>query len=93
MSLINSLGPNINTGHTSVIWTNEMQVNYIMQLIQPIIEADAVSIEVTQEAANAYDAKIQKRLSNSVYVDCSSWYRVGGTGKITNAFPGFVDLV
>ncbi|KAF8161885.1 hypothetical protein BJ912DRAFT_865240 [Pholiota molesta] len=80
-------GPNIATGHTSVVWTNELQVNYIMQLIQPILEHKIVSIEVSEKATNEYDDMIQARLSKSVFTQCHSWYRVGGTGKITNAFP------
>ena len=87
---MNSLGPNVTTGHTSVVWSNEVQVKYIMKLIQPIIEAGAVSIEVNKEPADAYNAKIQNRLSNTVHMDCHSWYRVGGAGKISNIFPGSV---
>ena len=88
--LTNSLGPNVTTGHTSVVWSNEVQVNYVMQLIQPIIGAGAVSIEVTKEATDVYDAKIQKMLNNTVHMDCHSWYRVGGAGKISNIFPGSI---
>ncbi|PPQ99174.1 hypothetical protein CVT24_009265 [Panaeolus cyanescens] len=81
-------GPNTATGHTSVIYTNEVQINYILQLIKPILERKISSIEVEEKATDEYDAKIQKRLSKSVFTQCLSWYRVGQTGKITNAFPG-----
>ncbi|KAF9470688.1 FAD/NAD(P)-binding domain-containing protein [Pholiota conissans] len=80
-------GPNITTGHTSVVWTNELQVNYIMQLINPVLQKKVISIEVTEKATDDYDGMIQRRLSKSVFTQCHSWYRVGGTGKITNAFP------
>lgn len=58
-----------------------------MQLIQPILEHEIVSIEVSEKATSEYDDMIQARLSKSVFTQCHSWYRVGGTGKITNAFP------
>ncbi|KAJ3513851.1 hypothetical protein NLJ89_g2717 [Agrocybe chaxingu] len=80
-------GPNVVTGHTSVIYTTEVQINYIMQLIAPILGREIESLEVTQNATDAYDDKIQARLSNSVFMHCHSWYRVGGQGKVTNNFP------
>ncbi|KAF9032932.1 hypothetical protein BJ165DRAFT_1534821 [Panaeolus papilionaceus] len=81
-------GPNTATGHTSVIYTNEVQINYILQLIKPVLQRRVLSIEVTEKAADEYDDKVQKRLSKSVFTQCLSWYRVGQTGKVTNAFPG-----
>ncbi|KAF8162664.1 hypothetical protein B0H34DRAFT_289614 [Crassisporium funariophilum] len=80
-------GPNTATGHTSVIYTNEVQINYIMQLIKPILEKKVLSLEVDVEPTDAYNDKIHSRLSKSVFTQCVSWYRVGGKGKITNAFP------
>ncbi|EKM83294.1 hypothetical protein AGABI1DRAFT_111719, partial [Agaricus bisporus var. burnettii JB137-S8] len=82
------LGPNTGTGHTSVIFTNECQADYIIQLITPIIQRKVVTVEAKPEATDTYNEKIQKRLSASVFTGCHSWYRVGGTGKITNIFPG-----
>ncbi|KAF8957769.1 hypothetical protein BDZ97DRAFT_84041 [Flammula alnicola] len=80
-------GPNTATGHTSVIYTNEIQINYIMQVIQPILERKVLSLEVSVEATDEYNEKIHSRLNKSVFTQCLSWYRVGGTGKVTNAFP------
>lgn len=85
-------GPNTATGHTSVIFTEEVQINYILQLIKPIVERRILSIDVTTRATTEYDVKIQKRLSRSVFVGCNSWYRVAGSGKITNIFPGAAAL-
>ncbi|KAF9442531.1 FAD/NAD(P)-binding domain-containing protein [Macrolepiota fuliginosa MF-IS2] len=86
------LGPNTATGHTSVIFTNETQADYIIQLITPILTRHVATIEVKPEATEEYNEKIQKRLAGSVFVNCQSWYRVGGTGKITNIFPGATTL-
>jgi len=59
-----------------------------MQMIKPILENRVRSVEVTSTATDAYNEKIQLRLSKTVFTQCLSWYRVGGAGKITNAFPG-----
>jgi hypothetical protein len=64
------------------------QVNYIIQLVKPVIEGKVASFEVTASAADAYNIKIQTRMSRSVWLNCNSWYRVGRTGKVFSLFPG-----
>lgn len=82
-------GPNTATGHGSVVFTEEVQVNYIMQFIKPILQGLATSFEPTDAASDAYNERIQSKLSKSVWSGCSSWYRTnGGKGKITSVFPG-----
>ncbi|KAF8896192.1 hypothetical protein BD779DRAFT_1668027 [Infundibulicybe gibba] len=81
-------GPNTATGHTSVIFTEELQIDYIIQLIKPILKGQSSSFEVTHEATDAYNEKIHARLARSVFTQCASWYRVGGVGKVASIFPG-----
>jgi len=81
-------GPNTGTGHTSVIFTNEVQIDYILQLTKPILERKILSIEVKKSAAEAYNSKIHSLLNSSVFTSCMSWYRVGGDGKVSTIFPG-----
>ncbi|KAF8888353.1 hypothetical protein BD779DRAFT_1623853 [Infundibulicybe gibba] len=81
-------GPNTTTGHTSVIYTGEVQVDYIVKLIKPILNGDVSSFEVTNKATDAYNDRIHKRLSKSVFMSCLSWYRTGGDGRVTSIFPG-----
>ncbi|KAF8888357.1 hypothetical protein BD779DRAFT_1440214 [Infundibulicybe gibba] len=81
-------GPNTTTGHTSVIYTGEVQAYYIVKLIKPILNGDVSSFEVTKKATDAYNDKIHKRLSKSVFMTCLSWYRTGGDGRVTSIFPG-----
>ncbi|KAF7978616.1 hypothetical protein HWV62_45360 [Athelia sp. TMB] len=76
------------SGHTSVIFTSEVQINYIVKMIAPILSGSASSFEVTVGAADRYNAKIQRRLAGSVLTQCVSWYRAGGSGKVTSFFPG-----
>ena len=64
------------------------QAKYITQLIKPILAQKVTSLEIKVDATDAYNDKIQARLSRSVFPHCNSWYRVGGEGKITNIFPG-----
>ncbi|RDB25927.1 Baeyer-Villiger monooxygenase [Hypsizygus marmoreus] len=85
-------GPNTSTGHTSVIFTEEVQINYILKLIRPILERRLLSIDVSTTATDEYNSKIQARLSASVFVQCVSWYRVGGKGKVNSIFPGTAAL-
>jgi hypothetical protein len=64
------------------------QIHYILQLVRPIIEQKASSFEVTPEATDAYNTKIQARISGSVFPHCFSWYRSGYNGKVASVFPG-----
>ncbi|KAG7086270.1 hypothetical protein E1B28_002236 [Marasmius oreades] len=85
-------GPNTATGHTSVIYTEECQINYMLQLIEPVLRGDLKTAEVTDHATKRYNDIIQSRLRKSVFVDCVSWYRKGSEGKVTSIFPGMSTL-
>ncbi|KAF7424123.1 hypothetical protein PC9H_009426 [Pleurotus ostreatus] len=69
------LGPNTATGHASVIFTEEAQINLAVQLLQPILEGKAKSFEVTDAATNKYDEWLQRRLATSVWTECHSYYQ------------------
>ncbi|KAK7022100.1 hypothetical protein R3P38DRAFT_2959366 [Favolaschia claudopus] len=81
-------GPNTVTGHTSVILTEELQIDYILQFVKPILSNLVSSFTVTPRATDDYNELIQRRLARSVWVECVSWYRIGGDGKISSIFPG-----
>ncbi|KAF7321246.1 hypothetical protein HMN09_00213700 [Mycena chlorophos] len=87
-------GPNTTTGHTSVILTEELQINYILKFVPPILSGLVSSFTVTPHATDAYNELIHKRLSRSVFVQCVSWYRTGATreGKVSSIFPGPMAL-
>ncbi|KAG6919169.1 hypothetical protein DXG01_008467 [Tephrocybe rancida] len=82
-------GPNTATGHTSVIFTEEVQVNYSLDLIKPILRGKLSSVDVTHEATDRYNELLQDRLSRSVFVGCNSWYRVNGAGKVNSSSAHF----
>ncbi|TFY50445.1 hypothetical protein EVG20_g11514, partial [Dentipellis fragilis] len=81
-------GPNTNTGHASVLFTQEVQFDYALRLFKPVMSGELTSLEPTQPATTAYNARIQNRLSTSVWSHCASWYRNGPNGKIHGLFPG-----
>ncbi|TCD69126.1 hypothetical protein EIP91_008602 [Steccherinum ochraceum] len=81
-------GPNMATGHGSVIHSEESQVNYLVQMLQPILSRQVSSFEVTHAATDDWNAFIQRRLGKSVWSVCQSWYRVGHSGKNCGIWPG-----
>ncbi|KAF9454662.1 FAD/NAD(P)-binding domain-containing protein [Macrolepiota fuliginosa MF-IS2] len=87
------LGPNVATGHASVIFSQEAQINLALQLIKPVVEGKVRYFEVTSEATDKYNVWLQNRLQNSVWTDCMSYYRSDRKfGKIIATFPGPVAL-
>ncbi|KAJ3574820.1 hypothetical protein NP233_g1506 [Leucocoprinus birnbaumii] len=87
------LGPNVATGHASVIFSQEAQIGLALQLMKPVLEGKAKYFEITDEATDEYNSWLQGRLQNSVWTDCMSYYRSDRKlGKIVATFPGPVAL-
>ncbi|KAF5392998.1 hypothetical protein D9757_001318 [Collybiopsis confluens] len=82
-------GPNVTTGHTSVIFTEENQIGYILKLITPIINHPerVRSIGVTSQATDKFNSKLHAALQRSVFVKCLSWYRTDKSGKVFSVWP------
>lgn len=68
------------------------QVSYSLQLVKPVLDGLVSAFTVRADATDAYNAKIQERISRSVHTQCYSWQRTGGTGKVFNPFPWAVTL-
>lgn len=79
-------GPNTNTGGGSVIYFLEIQAAYVRAYVDAMVSAGE-PLEVRKELAEAFDEETQKRLSTSVWTECSSWYRQAD-GRITLNWPG-----
>ncbi|KAG2153120.1 uncharacterized protein EDB93DRAFT_1249032 [Suillus bovinus] len=84
-------GPNTGTP-TSSLFVEEVQIGYILQLIEPVLSGFASFFTVKASPTDAYNAKVQERISRSVLVQCYSWTRTNGTGKVFNAFPWAVTI-
>ncbi|KAL4250060.1 FMO family protein [Abortiporus biennis] len=82
-------GPNTTTGHGSVIFIQEIQFGWAMQLISPILKGQVSSFEPKDEATERYNKILQSKLETGVWsTGCSSWYRDSPTSKIHTNFPG-----
>jgi hypothetical protein len=87
-------GPNGATGHSSVLFVEESQVDYAAQLIETVVKGDVKSFCPTEDATDKYDVTVQARFTKTVWPVCHSWFRAGadGQGKIQTVFPGFASL-
>jgi len=86
--LLFDTGPNTVTGHTSVIFSEESQVPYFLQLLGPVRAGLFKSVTPTDAATDRYNDMLEERLQDTVWLQCTSWYRVGGRGRIFSTFPG-----
>jgi len=86
-------GPNTGSGHTSAIYFIESQLKYINETIIAIKKNYWKSVEIKESVENAYNLKIQKLLSKSVWQTggCKSWYQTA-SGKNTALYPTFTFL-
>ncbi|KAJ9625205.1 hypothetical protein H2204_010592 [Knufia peltigerae] len=81
-------GPNAFPAHNSVIYTNEVQVEYIIKtMVKPILRGDFQVIDV-KEAAEHRDVNIvQARLKSMVWnAGCSNW-NLDAAGRNTTNYP------
>ena len=87
-------GPNTNTGHGgTVVAGTEMQVQYVTAMFARMIDDRIASVEVRQEAFEAYDAELAEALSGSIWMHprAQSYY-VNGAGRVvTNSPWKYVD--
>ncbi len=82
-------GPNTGLGHNSVVFMLEAAVGYIMDALKTMEREGVPVLEVRRGVELAYNRKIQKRLSRTVWASgCRSWY-LDENGKNTTLWPGF----
>ncbi|NDK91136.1 NAD(P)/FAD-dependent oxidoreductase [Gordonia desulfuricans] len=89
-NLMLMVGPSTGLGHTSMVYMIESQLNYLVDYIATTRRLGATRTEVTADAQQRYNAGIQHKLRNSVWVNggCGSWYK-DEHGNITTLWPGF----
>src|SRR5260221_9035203 len=85
-ALLNA-GPNTTTGHTSVLYSEESQVTYLLQLLEPVRAGALNSVGPTDAATDQYNDKLQERLAGSVWSQRALWYPVGKRGRIFPTLP------
>ncbi|HWE70120.1 MAG TPA: NAD(P)/FAD-dependent oxidoreductase [Acidimicrobiales bacterium] len=84
-------GPNTNLGHNSILFMVERQLNVVLQALAAQTEAanagGASTIEVTTDAYDREDARVQRLMTGTTWVNsCRSWYKTA-SGRVTNNWP------
>lgn len=82
------MGPNTLSGHLSVIYTTECQINYTMRVLRPILTGKADIVEVTPEAEKKDIDNVQEKAKRLVWATgCTSWFIDEKTNRNTIMFP------
>ncbi len=95
------MGPNTLSGHLSVIYTTECQINFTLRVIRPILSAlkasrsklpslrQASDIVAVKAAAEQRDIDaVQEKAKGVVWASgCSSWFIDTRTGRNTIMYP------
>jgi cation diffusion facilitator CzcD-associated flavoprotein CzcO len=82
-------GPNTNLGSGSIIYMLECQMRYVVDAVRRLRDRRLAWIDVREAAHRAFADEMQRRLKDSVWTACDSWYR-RPNGRITNNWPGFM---
>ncbi|WP_268247694.1 flavin-containing monooxygenase [Lentzea flava] len=79
-------GPNSSSASNSVIAMLESQARYVASSLDMI--GDNKTVDVTPEAFDDYQKALRRRLASTVWTEqCTSWYKNGTDGHITNLWP------
>ena len=84
-------GPNTNVGAGSIIYMLESQARYIRQAVEHLAEHPGRALAARADTEQAWDDWLQRRLKDTPWNFCSSWYR-NASGRITNNWPGATAL-
>ncbi|QLY31748.1 NAD(P)/FAD-dependent oxidoreductase [Nocardia huaxiensis] len=84
-------GPNTNVGSGSIIYMLESQARYIRQAVRYLAEHPGRFVSARPEVEQSWDDWLQRRLRDTPWNFCSSWYR-NASGRITNNWPGMTSL-
>jgi cation diffusion facilitator CzcD-associated flavoprotein CzcO len=84
-------GPNTNVGAGSIIYMLESQARYIRQAVRYLTDRPGRYLAARPTADQHWDDWLQRRLKDTPWNFCSSWYR-NASGRITNNWPGATVL-
>jgi cation diffusion facilitator CzcD-associated flavoprotein CzcO len=80
-------GPNTNGGTGSVIHTLECGIGHVLAALREMDRADARRIEVSRQAAEAFDRELRAALAGTVWHSgCTNWY-VDENGNDPSQWP------
>lgn len=86
-SLFLIYGPNTNTSGGSIIFFEEAQSAYIRQALELVRRLGAAAVEVRAEVEQEFNHALQGRFEGTAWVDCQSWYRNSGDGRVFANWP------
>ncbi|MEV0031782.1 NAD(P)/FAD-dependent oxidoreductase [Nocardia sp. NPDC050793] len=84
-------GPNTNVGSGSIIYMLESQARYIRQVVEYLAKHPGRCLAARAKVEQDWDDWLQRRLKDTPWNFCSSWYR-NAAGRITNNWPGATVL-
>ena len=87
-----TVGPNTFAGHPSVTLGIESTVEYILKLISPVLDGDALTVEPKKEAALRWTADIHRCMQKTVFAGCKSWYN-DERGWSSTMYPSVIFLL
>ncbi|AEA65586.1 flavin-containing monooxygenase [Burkholderia gladioli] len=81
-------GPNTNLGHNSIVYMLESQIAHVMRCVRRMRRSGASTIDVDPRRYRRFNLHVQRRLANSVWSGCKSWY-LDAAGHNSTNWPGF----
>jgi cation diffusion facilitator CzcD-associated flavoprotein CzcO len=83
-------GPNLNLGHSSIVYMLESQIHYVIDALHALRARDVATFDVRPEVQDAWNERIQQRLAGTVWDTggCSSWY-LDANGRDSVMWPDF----
>lgn len=84
------LGPNTGLGHSSMVYMIESSLDYIDRVLGFMDKTPARSVEVTEQAVNTWNERIQREGADTVWMTggCASWY-LDSAGRNTTLWPNY----
>ena len=84
------VGPNTGLGHSSIVFMIESQIAYIGAALQAMRRRGLATVEVRQEAQNAWGAELDRMTRGTVWVSggCRSYY-IDRNGHNASLWPTF----
>lgn len=82
------LGPNSGLGHSSMVYMIESQAEHVKNAIRALDVSGAATIEVDQQAHDAYNAELDRKLATTVWETggCQTFYR-DANGRNATLYP------
>jgi cation diffusion facilitator CzcD-associated flavoprotein CzcO len=83
-------GPNLNLGHSSIVYMLESQIHYVRQAIALLQRGDVNAVDVRPAVQRAYNEDIARQLSGTVWDagGCASWY-LDANGRNSTMWPDY----